>query len=642
MKSHELSISVIIFVVVFLTLYNFDLATTGTPRDNDERPDAAYSFSSSQAVPHAGTMGRSTKSGTTGTTTTNVTNNANTRTTKLEVLVTDSIYKGKPSCIECAPVVLERYKLIFFTSAKIGCTVWKQLFRRIMGMDDWQDVRGAAIPHDPKYNGLKYLFDYTPQEATHMMTSSEWTRAVFVRDPKERLLSAYLDKGMPNNGRHVKGFCCTTHDRECRQRVRHAVETFSEFVNLTHWCEDPHWTLQSNRMESKYWPHINFIGHLESAAQDAEVLLRRVGAWDEYGASGWGSSGQNSIFAENQSPHTTGSKNRLAAYYTPQLERVVDFELYRKDYEHAFLGLKIKPIDWSSDDKRNTTHIIPRQLREEISGNITRARRNFTFMPNNDPIYKGAMQCWDCSPIVLEKHKLLFFTVAKAGCTVFKQLFRRIMGYDEYMKEEPDFLHNPRKNGLTYLHHLTPEKAYEFMTSPNWTRALFVRDPKERLLSAYLDKGVRSGGKFVKEKCCGKDDAPMNCREDVNTKIQTLHGFADIVRWCSNPHWAPQSSRIGDPYWSLITFVGHLETAAEDTKKLLTRLDIWESYGASGWGDSRNDSIFASNRAMHSTGANDKVRLYYTPEVERAIEMRFAADYAHPMLNLTMTSLSGR
>jgi vacuolar-type H+-ATPase subunit H len=35
-----------------------------------------------------------------------------------------------------SPVVLEEYKLIFFTSAKVECTVWKQLFRRIMGKRD--------------------------------------------------------------------------------------------------------------------------------------------------------------------------------------------------------------------------------------------------------------------------------------------------------------------------------------------------------------------------------------------------------------------------------------------------------------------------------------------------------------------------
>jgi hypothetical protein len=32
-----------------------------------------------------------------------------------------------------APVVIEEFRLLFFTSAKVACTTWKQLFRRMMG-----------------------------------------------------------------------------------------------------------------------------------------------------------------------------------------------------------------------------------------------------------------------------------------------------------------------------------------------------------------------------------------------------------------------------------------------------------------------------------------------------------------------------
>ena len=31
---------------------------------------------------------------------------------------------------------------------------------------------------------------------SHIMQAEDWTRAIFVRDPKERFLSAYLDKAV--------------------------------------------------------------------------------------------------------------------------------------------------------------------------------------------------------------------------------------------------------------------------------------------------------------------------------------------------------------------------------------------------------------------------------------------------------------
>lgn len=44
-----------------------------------------------------------------------------------------------------APVVIEEHKLIFFTAAKVGCTTWKQLFRRMMGFRDWK-IEECAYP----------------------------------------------------------------------------------------------------------------------------------------------------------------------------------------------------------------------------------------------------------------------------------------------------------------------------------------------------------------------------------------------------------------------------------------------------------------------------------------------------------------
>lgn len=92
---------------------------------------------------------------------------------------------------------------------------------------------------------------------------------------------------------------------------------------------------------------------------------------------------------------------------------------------------------------------------------------------------------WDASPIVIESHKLIFFTVPKVGCTVFKQLFRRMDGYQNWKTKYP---HDPRTNGLTYMNKYSIKESTRMMNSNEWTKAIFVRDPKEKFLSAYLDK----------------------------------------------------------------------------------------------------------------------------------------------------------
>ena len=77
---------------------------------------------------------------------------------------------------------------------------------------------------------------------------------------------------------------------------------------------------------------------METVDVDAERLLRQIGAWEEYGASGWGTNGTQHVFQsiENKSHATHRSKadswSRLAKYYTPELEQAVE-DWYALDYE---------------------------------------------------------------------------------------------------------------------------------------------------------------------------------------------------------------------------------------------------------------------------------------------------------------------
>ena len=40
---------------------------------------------------------------------------------------------------------------------------------------------------------------------------------------------------------------------------------------------------------------------------------------------------------------------------------------------------------------------------------------------------------WDQHPYVIESHKLVFYTIPKVSTTVFKKLFRRMEGYDNWL-----------------------------------------------------------------------------------------------------------------------------------------------------------------------------------------------------------------
>jgi hypothetical protein len=259
------------------------------------------------------------------------------------------------------PFVVESHKLIFFTIPKNSCTEWKKIFRRIKGYPDWKTVQ----PHHPDTNGLTYLGSYSREKQREFMTSPEWTRAIFVREPMERLLSAYLNKGLSEE-RYVKKFCCgirPQEDDEGRlielQRLEQEKEqcvplvpwetqptrdtfTFETFVdNFMNQCNDKHWRPQSKRMNPKNWKFLNFIGRFDDLHGDAKRLLERVGAWEEYGSNGWGEFGNLSMFEKQRTGvSNTHSRDHLLEFYNPRVAKKV-LEYLEGDYTNPWLNFSI-------------------------------------------------------------------------------------------------------------------------------------------------------------------------------------------------------------------------------------------------------------------------------------------------------------
>jgi Sulfotransferase family len=250
----------------------------------------------------------------------------------------DSIYlKGD---WDGAPVVVEKYKLIFFTVPKVGCTAFKQLLRRMEGHKNWDvEEYDKMLPWNPSTNGLKYLYDYSPERASEMMTSKDWTRAIFVREPKSRLLSAYLDKAFHNS--YVRDKCCS-YSGSCVAPARASLDGFLKHV--VYFCDNAHWKPQHKRMEDKYWPHVNFVGQMETIGVDARRLLEKIGAWNQFGASGWGPFRNGTMFGESSSinggqKHATEAAAKLRKYYSdPTIIRAVE-SYYDQDYQNPYLSI---------------------------------------------------------------------------------------------------------------------------------------------------------------------------------------------------------------------------------------------------------------------------------------------------------------
>ena len=101
-----------------------------------------------------------------------------------------------------------------------------------------------------------------------MMTSPEWTRAIFVRDPKQRFLSAFLDKAIGNDGWHVLKACC-----ESALACKASDEPRRKVVNdLLEECHEDRWDSRRNVLAPHWNLDVPCCEHVKQCREKAETI----------------------------------------------------------------------------------------------------------------------------------------------------------------------------------------------------------------------------------------------------------------------------------------------------------------------------------------------------------------------------------
>lgn len=242
------------------------------------------------------------------------------------------------------PIVIRQYKFVFFAIPKVASTEWKLLFRRLEGQAEW-NTTGLVIEHvhDPMINNLTTIDKIPLDEAQHILTSSEWTRAVILREPKERVLSAFLNKFVSDQTFFRERCCNLRHHnvskKECRSRQENT--DFSYFLNRTVDCPDEHWNPQYSMIDAKWWDTINFVGYMDNVSEDAKELLQSItsiddgtSAWEKYGKTGWGRNGTDAFMRRDTAHHATNAHSKLRSYYTRKDEKLVE-KFWSGEWNHS-------------------------------------------------------------------------------------------------------------------------------------------------------------------------------------------------------------------------------------------------------------------------------------------------------------------
>ena len=222
-------------------------------------------------------------------------------------------------------IVSEKFRLVYCVVPKVACTVWKRILANLEGFDITENV------HDEIKDKLKLLSNYATEDRINILKT--YKKFMFVREPFERLLSAYQNCFWGEFKRNHGGW------KRYRKEIRKVLAkrggfdidvtadntTFEQFATylVLRWREgglfQVHWR-QQYKLCHPCHIQFDYVGHYETLVDDALFLLRKTKLEDKVSFPEW-------------QPGKTSAL--MKSYYsTMSLLRIRQlWDIYKKDFE---------------------------------------------------------------------------------------------------------------------------------------------------------------------------------------------------------------------------------------------------------------------------------------------------------------------
>lgn len=222
--------------------------------------------------------------------------------------------------------------------------------------------------------------------------------------------------------------------------------------------------------------------------------------------------------------------------------------------------------------------------------------------------------------IYIEEYKLVFCYIPKVACTNWKCLFRKLMGYEDYL--DSSLAHDRKRSGLVYLNELPGYQ--DLLVDSGIAKCAFIRDPYTRVLSAYLNKFDRL------------NLAPSKLNDDYFSKIYKIIressnspngkiSFLDFLKWLKEAR-SQKSFAHNDEHWRdqvdilqlnnvQFDFIGAFEKLEDDSNQLFKLINVEVDF------PSQKDVKFPP------TQASSKVFTHYCENAASLVQDIYESDF---------------
>ena len=256
-----------------------------------------------------------------------------------------AIFKTKPGWLEepwaeKAYIANHKYKFVYCPIPKVACSSFKRFAVELSDLENKPEV--LTLPpklfHAYVDHSLSFFANYLHrrQEAMALLDNSDYFKFAIVRNPWDRLTSAYLNK-------FVKPIDIEQSSSPGKQVVEQHYQsqnlpvdysrgiTFKEFIQylLTHKNEeiDGHWQPQSMFINQNKF---DYLGRIETLDADFKAIAERIGVTTNLG---WANRSKRAEVTNNS------STEQYADYTPTQLRQLDRYPSYTEFYTSELLDL---------------------------------------------------------------------------------------------------------------------------------------------------------------------------------------------------------------------------------------------------------------------------------------------------------------
>ncbi|MCC0177659.1 sulfotransferase family protein [Waterburya agarophytonicola K14] len=266
-----------------------------------------------------------------------------------------AIFKTKPGWLEepwaeKAYIANHKYKFVYCPIPKVACSSFKRFAVELSDLENKQEVLNLPpkLFHAYVDHNLSFFANYLHQRETAMalLDNPDYFKFAIVRNPWDRLTSAYLNKFVKpidikqssSPGKQVVE--AYYQDKDLPVDYSRGI-TFKEFIEylLTHQNKeiDGHWQPQSMFINQNKF---DYLGRIETLGTDFGAIAEKIGVEANLG---WANRSKRAEVKENiltedyagYTPHQLRQLSQYPAYtefYTPELLALVK-QRYTEDVE---------------------------------------------------------------------------------------------------------------------------------------------------------------------------------------------------------------------------------------------------------------------------------------------------------------------